>query len=218
MSGLFVFGIFEFVEGTTKDKNPNALNWRDYVIIALVAAAFSLLDNTHDDTLNYPEYLTYLLSIVLFGLVVVIFLRAFKKRIATLPSLMSRLIYMLVSLTVGVFGAITVANILLAPFNYYNTYNARKAPAVVVFAQIDSVSVGRLIPNNPQPNTIYYHFQEKPYAVTTKDFGPLLANMRAFYTFDQYRLKLVLHPSLLGSYWIEDWKIVQNSDNKPPQQ
>jgi len=200
------------VEESAKTKDPNKLTWQNYLLLAGIIAVFYFYKDSHSDIINYPDYLRYWGWIALFIVLVVIRSKKFIVNYASLQTIGERMFYLVLSLSGAAMGTLMAATILLAPFNYYNAYVATQNKADTVRCTIDDAYIGRQSPAGLEPNTIKYHFQGKEDSLCTTDKTALIANMHELHTYSFYTLILATHKALLGSYWLQSWRIEEKKD------
>ena len=203
---------------STKTKDPNRLTWRNYLVLAGVIIVFYFYKDSHSDIINYPEYLRSWGWIALFIALAAVRFRKFIASYVALQTIGERLFYFVLSLAGAAIGTLMAATILLAPFNYYNAYVATQNKADTVRCSIDDAYIGRQTHDGREPNTIKYHFLGKADSLYTTDKTALIANMHELHTYGFYTLVLAAHRALLGSYWIQSWRIEEKNDTiKAPQ-
>jgi len=208
---IHAFCIFDLVKESSKTKDPNKLTWPNYLLLAGIIVVFYFYKDSHSDIINYPEYLRYWGWVALFiGLVAL----RFKKFIAgyiALQTVGERLFYFVLSLSGAAIGTLMAATILLAPFNYYNAYVATQNKADTIRCTIDDAYIGRQTSDGREPNTIKYHFRGKADSLYTADKTPLIATIHQLHTNSFYTLVLATHRALLGSYWLQSWRIEEKT-------
>ena len=195
-----------------KNKDPYKLTWLDYLVLVVVGIAFYFYKDSHEDILNYPGYLKYATWGALFVAIVVIRFKKFEAKYLSMSVMGERLFYAFLSLVGSVIVTSMAAGLLLTPFNYYNIHVASKTIADTVRCEIDAAYIGKHTEDGSLPNIIKYHFLGNSDSIQTPTESVRIANMNVFRSYSQYWLVLTTHKALLGTYWIEDWKIV----NKAP--
>jgi hypothetical protein len=195
------------MQTTGTDKPSKLFVIRDYAVLALIILCIVFRKDTSVDTINYPDYIVYYAAAAIVIVVILIRFRKFEEKYISLKRFGDRLFYAAVCLVVTVIGALTLAYMVLIPFNYYNVHVAKQNTADTVHCNIDSAVIGLHTGNEVKPNTIYYHFQNRPNSIENTSQTKLIATMHALHAESMYNLKLTVHKALLGSYWLQDWKM-----------
>ena len=190
-----------------KINDPYKLKPRDYWLLVLLAIAAFFYDDSHEGIINYPDYLRYCLWALMVVAIVGIRFKPLKAKYMEQQGAGNRRFYaglMAVFIIVGSYYGSAVA---LVPFNYYNMHVASQAPPVSFECNIDSACIGGHSDNAVLSNTIYFHLQDKPNIIHTQAETPAIATMHALHTYSQYKLELIAHKGLLGSYWLQEWNM-----------
>jgi hypothetical protein len=196
---------------TRTDKSSKLFVIRDYVVLGVIVLCIVFRKDTSTDTINYPDYIIYCTAAAIVLAVIITRFRKFEAKYISLKRLADRLFYAAVCLVITAVGALTLAYMTLIPFNYYNVHVATQNNADTVRCNIDSAVIGLHTSDGLTPNIIYYHFQNRPNIIENTSQTKLIATMHALHAESMYNLKLTVHRALLGSYWLQDWKI----ENKP---
>ena len=202
----YYFGIFDLMEETKKEKSSKLFAIRDYVLIGLIALAIFFYKDVRPEVINYPAMLIPCAAIVIAAVVVIWRFKKFESKYIAMLKTADRLFYAGVCIVVLVIGSWTMASMVLIPFNYYNIHIAQRNKADTVLCNIENAIPGK-IGEDATPNRIDYDFQGKINTIETAYDTPLIANMHELNIYSQFELKLTVHKALLGSYWLQDWKI-----------
>jgi hypothetical protein len=190
-----------------KKNDPYKLKSRDYWLLVLLAIAAFFYDDSHEGIINYPNYLRYSLWPLMVTAIVVIRFKPLKAKYVEQQSAGNRRSYAVLMAVFIVVGSYYGSAVALVPFNYYNMHVAQQTTPVSFECNIDSASVGGHLDNVVLSNTIYFHLQDKQNIIHTQAETPAIATMHALHTYSQYKLELIAHKGLLGSYWLQQWNL-----------
>ena len=185
-----------FVRPTSSNSK---LDKKTFLFLVGVVIVYFFFMKTLDKIVNYPFFILYTISGIIFTTLLFFdikaFLVAFKNLDYLIDKIISAILYSIKNLILSWF----LSGIIIIPFNYYDIYVSKFNPSQTLILPIKSLY------SRPRNNVIFYEFKGKTMILNGRI--KIMDEIFNKKNFKDYELIFVVHPALIDSYVLEDWDI-----------